>query len=395
MPISFRTDDILAKHAVFLAESFFPEGYEDGHGKFGKVLAFSNKTEFVSNPDKWLPGKKPLFGAVGYDLKNSFEKLHTSGIDSIGFPPLAFFEAQGWYTDSDFILEDRFARHFPIGVNIKARFTKQEYLGIIQKLKEHLQYGDIYEVTFSMEFYAENVFLDPFSLYVYLTEVSPMPFSSFLKIGQEYMVCASPERFMASRNGHIISQPIKGTSARHTDADTDKKSATELQASEKERSENIMIVDLVRNDLSRVAKPGSVRVDELCGVYTFPKVHQLISTISCDLAEEKTTADALRAAFPPGSMTGAPKIRAMQIIDEYEKTARGLFGGSVGYLLPNGDFDLNVVIRSIFYNAETGYLSFRVGGAITLLSDAEAEYEECLLKAEAISRVLGINLYVE
>jgi len=162
--------------------------------------------------------------------------------------------------------------------------------------------------------------------------------------------------------------------------------------SEKERAENIMIVDLSRNDLSRVAAPGTVQVDELCGLYTFPKVHQLISTVSCTLKEGLDSADVLRAVFPPGSMTGAPKIRAMERIEQYENSNRGLFGGSVGYLLPDGDFDLNVVIRSIFYNASTGYLSFRVGGAITLLSDPEAEYEECLLKAEAIAQILNVNL---
>lgn len=388
----FRTDDILAKHSVFLAESFFPEGYADPYSRFGQMLAFTNNETLLTAPTAWMPGNKPLVGAFGYDLKNSFEKLTSEGYDGIGFPDMAFFEPQGFYTDGQFMLEDRFARQLPRQIHIKPRFTKNEYLETIGKLKQHLHYGDVYEVTFSMDFYAENVFADPFSLYVKLTEASPMPFSSFLKIGQKYLVCASPERFMAKRGNRLLSQPIKGTAPRTGNPDVDAPVARGLPLDEKERSENIMIVDLVRNDLSRVAAPGSVRVDELCGLYAFPKVFQLISTVSCETKNGTTTADAVRAAFPPGSMTGAPKIRAMELIEKYERAKRGLFGGSVGYLLPDGDFDLNVVIRSIFYNAQTGYLSFRVGGAITLLSDAEAEYEECLLKAAAIAQILGVNL---
>lgn len=394
MAIQFRTDDFLSKHAVFFAETLRPVGYSDRFSKYSQLLAFSNSTNCISKVSEWLPAGKPLFGCVGYDVKNCLETLTTQGEDWIGFPPFAFFEAQGWFENDSFEIEDKFPRATPKNIHIQARFTREEYLQIIKKLKERLQYGDIYEITFSIEFFAENVFLDPFSLYLKLTEASPMPFSSFLKIGNKYMIGASPERFLAGRSGKIISQPIKGTSARFLDAEQDAQSAQRLLDSEKERSENIMIVDLVRNDLSRVAAMNSVEVDELCGLYTFPKVHQLISTVSCQLSPHKTYADALRATFPPGSMTGAPKIRAMEIIDQYEKTSRGLFGGSVGYLLPDGDFDLNVVIRSIFYNADTGYLSFRVGGAITLLSDAEAEYEECLLKAAAIAQVLGVNLPV-
>ena len=388
----FRTDDILAKEAVWLAESFFPEGYLDPYAKFRQLLAFSNSANYLSNPALWKPGAKPLVGCFGYNLKNRFENLHTANTDPVGMPDMAFFEPQGWYTNDEFVIDDRFARFMPSKAHVSARFSKKEYVEIIHRLKEHLQYGDMYEITFSMDFFAEAVFADPFSLYVKLNEVSPMPFSSFLKLGQKYLISASPERFLASRSGKIITQPIKGTAPRFSDAEKDARSASSLLHSEKERAENIMIVDLSRNDLSRVAAPGTVQVDELCGLYTFPKVHQLISTVSCTLKEGLYSADVLRAAFPPGSMTGAPKIRAMERIEQYENSNRGLFGGSVGYLLPDGDFDLNVVIRSIFYNASTGYLSFRVGGAITLLSDPEAEYEECLLKAEAIAQILNVNL---
>jgi para-aminobenzoate synthetase component 1 len=259
-------------------------------------------------------------------------------------------------------------------------------------VQEHLRLGDIYEMNLCMEFFAERVFVDPFSLFLNLTEVSPMPFSCFLKMGSRYLICASPERYLAKRGNTLISQPIKGTAPRGLTPVDDERLKNELLSSEKERSENVMIVDLVRNDLSRVAAPGSVSVDELCGLYSFPKVHQLISTVSCQVKEDSQPEDYLRASFPPGSMTGAPKISAMQLIEKYEKTNRGLFSGSVGYMLPDGDFDLNVVIRSIFYNAETGYLSFQVGGAVTLLSDPASEYEECMVKASAIARVLRVNL---
>ena len=164
---------------------------------------------------------------------------------------------------------------------------------------------------------------------------------------------------------------------------------SKLMNSSKDFSENVMIVDLVRNDLSRFARKESVDVDELTALYTYKDVHHLVSTISCDLAEEKHLVDALRLSFPMGSMTGAPKIRAMELIEQYEQTFRGLYSGSIGYFKPNKDFDFNVVIRSIFYNQQSHYLSFMVGGAITIDSDPELEYEECLVKAKSIFKVLG------
>ena len=158
--------------------------------------------------------------------------------------------------------------------------------------------------------------------------------------------------------------------------------------SAKDRSENVMVVDLVRNDLSKVCKEGTVRVDELYGIYSFPQVHQMISTVSGELKEEVCFTDILKATFPMGSMTGAPKNKVMHLIEKYEQTKRGIFSGAVGYISPNGDFDFNVVIRSIMYNADTSYLSFQTGSAITFYSDPEKEWEECLLKAEAIKVVL-------
>ena len=189
-----------------------------------------------------------------------------------------------------------------------------------------------------------------------------------------------------------MSQPIKGTSPRSENPFQDKANIEYLKHSLKERSENIMITDLVRNDLSKVATRGSVKVDELCGVYSFRQVHQMISTISAEMRPDKNWIDTVKATFPMGSMTGAPKVRAMQLIEKYEATKRGLYSGSVGYVSPDGDFDFNVVIRSILFNRKKGHLSYMVGSAITALANPEQEYEECLVKAAAIREVLQNEL---
>ena len=185
-----------------------------------------------------------------------------------------------------------------------------------------------------------------------------------------------------------ISQPIKGTSKRmQENAVSDEKNKMDLYHSNKDRSENVMIVDLVRNDLSKVCKEGTVKVDELFGIYSFPQVHQMISTVSGELKDNISFQEIIRATFPMGSMTGAPKKRVMELIEQYERTKRGIFSGAVGYISPNGDFDFNVVIRSIMYNSQSGYLSFLTGSGITFYSDPEKEWEECLLKAEAMKNV--------
>jgi para-aminobenzoate synthetase component 1 len=207
-------------------------------------------------------------------------------------------------------------------------------------------------------------------------------------MGEQFLLSASPERFIKKVGKKIISQPIKGTARRGANEEEDKQIKHHLFNDPKERAENIMIVDLVRNDLSRTADKGSVIVEELCGIYTFPQVHQMISTVVSELREDVHFIEAIRQCFPMGSMTGAPKVRAMKLIEKYESTKRGLFSGAVGYITPEGDFDFNVVIRSILYNARNHYLSFMVGGAITMQAEAEKEYEECMLKAKAIMRVL-------
>jgi para-aminobenzoate synthetase component 1 len=253
---------------------------------------------------------------------------------------------------------------------------------------EHIHRGDIYEANFCMEFYAKNATIDPSNIYQKLNSISKPPLATFFKNNQHYLLCASPERYLRKEENKVISQPIKGTAKRFSDSVLDENSKKELSENPKERSENIMIVDLVRNDLSHTATKGSVEVEELCGVYTFKQVHQMISTVVSKVESTIPPIEILQTTFPMGSMTGAPKISAMKIIEELEETKRGLYSGAVGYFTPTHDFDFNVVIRSILYNAQNKYLSFSVGSAITAQSIAEQEYEECLLKAKAMFEVL-------
>jgi len=244
-------------------------------------------------------------------------------------------------------------------------------------------------MNFCQEFFNENVKVNPATLYIKLCEISPVPFSCFYKVGNKFLCGASPERFLKKVGSKIISQPIQGTSKKGRSKIENSVIAKELFSNEKERSENIMIVDLVRNDLSRTAKKQSVKVEELCGIYEFPQVFQMVSTVTSELSDNHNFTDVIKNAFPMGSMTGAPKIRAMELIEKYEKTKRGLYSGSVGYVTPSQDFDFNVVIRSFQYNAETKYLSFITGGAITIKSYPEKEYEECLIKAKGLLEVLN------
>ncbi|MEK7225056.1 MAG: anthranilate synthase component I family protein, partial [Bacteroidota bacterium] len=277
--------------------------------------------------------------------------------------------------------------HHP--VNIQSRLSKEEYISIIDKLKRHILRGDCYEINFCQEFFAENTFADPVMLYQQLSAISPNPFSALYKMNDRWLICASPERYLKKQGTRILSQPIKGTSQRVIgDKEKDELSKEELMHSIKDRSENVMVVDLVRNDLSKLCKEGTVVVDELYGIYSFPQVHQMISTVSGELKADISFSEILKATFPMGSMTGAPKKRVMELIEQYEQTRRGIFSGAVGYISPDGDFDFNVVIRSIMYNAATGYLSFQAGSGITWYSDPEKEWEECLMKAAAIKKVL-------
>ncbi len=358
-------------------------------------------SSFCKQQNDWL------FGHINYDLKNSIEPLHSSHPDHIGFPDIFFFQPEivlqlqdnrliisSLTTEPHIIFEEIINNpwtmdHGPWTVPVNPRISKQEYISTIQHLLKHIQRGDCYEINFCQEFYATEVSINALQLYEQLTAISPNPFSCFYKLNEKYLLCASPERYLQKKGNRLLSQPIKGTFKRNIDStEADELLKQQLQQSEKDRSENVMVVDLVRNDLSRVCKEGTVKVDELFGVYSFPQVHQMISSITGELQEGIDFAGILKATFPMGSMTGAPKRKVMELIEQYEKTKRGIYSGAVGYICPGKDFDFNVVIRSILYNAHTRYLSYLVGGGITFYSDPEKEYEECLLKAAAIQKVL-------
>jgi para-aminobenzoate synthetase component I len=345
-----------------------------------------------------------IFGHVSYDVKNQVEKLSSSHSDFIQFPDFYFFVPEIIFilskdeveigVHSDFDSQDIFEEIISIipGENnfekptFSVRFSKEEYLETIRKLQQHILRGDCYEICFCHEFFAENIQIDAVSVFNNLSKISPNPFSAFYKYQDKFLMCASPERFLKKTKDIIISQPIKGTSKRTGKNIEEQKN--QLQNNEKERAENIMIVDLVRNDLSKICEEGTVTVKEFLSIYSFPQVHQMISTIAGKLENDISFSQILSATFPMGSMTGAPKKRAMELIEQYEKTKRGLFSGSVGYINPEGDFDFNVVIRSILYNASNRYISIQAGSAITWKSIPEKEFEECNIKIEAMKKAL-------
>ncbi|MEL1241064.1 anthranilate synthase component I family protein [Flavobacterium flavipallidum] len=365
--------------------------------------AFDDLKQYQQSSRDWV------FGYLSYDLKNDTEELQSNNFDGLGFPDLFFFQPRKLFLAKGNELEIRylnccddefeadweeittiitdFESQTP-NVEIQQRISEEAYREKVSKMLEYIHHGDTYEANFCMEFYAENVQIEPVETFLKLNEISKPPFAVFLKNYKHYLLSASPERYLKKEKELLISQPIKGTAKRFSDPMEDEASKNKLAADSKERAENIMITDLVRNDLSHTAQKGSVQVTELCGIYSFLQVHQMISTITSKLDAQYTAVDALKYTFPMGSMTGAPKISVMKIIEELEETKRGLYSGAVGYFTPEGDFDFNVVIRSILYNQENKYLSFSVGSAITSLSVPEKEYEECLLKAKAMFEVL-------
>lgn len=351
-----------------------------------------------------------LFGYLSYDLKNNIENLESKNFDGLDFPDVFFFQPKKIFFIKGNSLEVSYLSSYEseieadlktIGemdsslgtpkqdpIKIKLRIHKDDYFKKVTRLLEHIRKGDVYEINFCQEFYSEETQIAPVETYFKLNEISKPPFAAFLKLDDSYLLSASPERYLKKSGSKVSSQPIKGTAKRAANEVDDMLLKEALANDMKEQSENIMIVDLVRNDLSRVALKGSVKVDELCKVYTFEQVHQLISTITCEVETKIHPVDIIRATFPMGSMTGAPKISAMKLIETYEETKRGLYSGAVGYFTPNGDFDFNVVIRSILYNEKNKYVSYSVGGAITAKSDPVKEYEECLVKAKAMREVL-------
>ena len=353
-----------------------------------------------------------VFGFLTYDLKNQIEDLTSLNIDNLDFPPLYFFKPR-------YIIEVRagkviFNRNYPESfdlyerimaieitlpytvdrrpLTLSSRTSKEKYLSNVRSIKDQITAGDFYEMNYCCEFYAEHSRIEPLCVFNKLNAKAKAPFSSFFKLNDKYLLCSSPERFMKKTGSKVISQPIKGTIRKGANDEENKLLREQLLNSEKERAENVMIVDLVRNDLAKHAKPGTIKVEELFGIYEFPTVHQMISTVSAELQEDINPVDVIREAFPMGSMTGAPKVEVMKNIEAYEDQKRGLYSGSVGYFTADGDFDLNVIIRSIFYNAAKEYVSIQVGSAITYDADPAAEFEELLLKAKGMLDALDASI---
>lgn len=402
------------KHVVWLDSNNHDQKYADHSGLLAvgahRILKTNEKEAFKALKELYDDLKDWILGYLSYDLKNDIEDLISENHDGLEFPDLFFMQpkklflikgnrlniyyleeyakeiSEDFQSIRDTVINDHVNDHNP--VKIKMRIHKDAYFQKVQSLLDHIQRGDIYEANFCQEFYAEDTQIQPYETFKSLNAISRAPFASFLKIEDLYAMSASPERFLKKSGFQVISQPIKGTAARSLDDVKDAELKTALESDPKERSENIMIVDLVRNDLSKIALKGSVQVEELCKVYTFDQVHQMISTVAGEVGDSIHPIEVIRAMFPMGSMTGAPKISAMKIIEKLEETRRGVYSGAIGYLTPYGDFDLNVVIRSILYNADKKYVSYSVGGAITSKSDPLNEYEECLIKAKAMRTVL-------
>lgn len=368
----------------------------DGEGPF-----FPRLQDFIEKHSKqWIPG------FLSYDLKNELEDLETKHPNEQDFPNAYFFVPKYLILikGNEIIIESPSSGHdvwnqitgtevddsFYFSGKVKAKMSKADYIQAFKNLLTHIRIGDIYEVNLCQEFYAEDVIFEPVKAFWQLSKISPTPFSCFFKQQDRYIISASPERFLARRNHTLISQPIKGTAPRGDTVEEDHQNIQNLRSNKKEISENIMIVDLVRNDLTRSASPASIDVQELMGVYTFKQVHQLISTVTAKEQPHLPITTSIKNTFPAGSMTGAPKISAMKLIDNYEKSRRGIYAGSIGYFAHDGDYDFNVVIRSLLYNAQNKRLSFHVGSAVTAEAHAENEYQECLWKAQAIMKLLGI-----
>ena len=402
-----KVDPILLENRLLelsSSRSFFAlytsQGYASKWGEYELLFAWGAKALFDTTALKngalesgWR------FGFLGYELRHEFERL-SKGNPAIGqWPEAQFFEPEvvgtldragtlTVYADEPedvlalVLASEKSRKAGNTTLDFQPVETRESYLEAVRKLQEHIQRGDIYEVNYCTAFKAEYESLDSAQLFRQMTQATKAPFSAFVKMNQLELLCTSPERYILKKGDQLWSQPIKGTNRRL--AENNHVQERLLVADEKERAENVMIVDLVRNDLSRVAAKGTVQVEELFGVYPFKNVNQMISTVTCKTRAETSNWEIIKATFPMGSMTGAPKISAMELAERYEKTERGIYSGALGYIMPNGDFDFNVVIRSIALYVKQGVASAHVGGAITLLSIPEREYEECLLKAESL-----------
>jgi para-aminobenzoate synthetase component 1 len=408
---------------------FLSAGRSDDHGQISLMAGFGISEQFDDLSDVPSCPEIPVMGYLGYDYKNQIEpSLKSELIQLVEFDALKFISPERWVAlekngsvwgdetllnlrgDQNVSLEvsedpltsnriessianNRVVRYSP---QWHPQTPKETYLDNVERIKQHIVEGDFYEMNYCIAFTAKEE-IDPYDAFMLLSRKAPAPFSVFLKDGDRYLLCASPERFFGKRGDLIFSQPIKGTRPRvfdsmslELDEAQDLTVARELEKSEKDRAENIMIVDLVRNDLSKVCEVGSVQVPECCAVYSFSHVHQLISTVEGRLKPEVGLKELMHATFPMGSMTGAPKISVMQHTNQLEGFARGIYSGTVGYVWKQ-NMDFNVVIRALQYDSQAKTLAYAVGGAITYDSVAEQEYQECLDKASAVLSIFEAN----
>ncbi|MEX1010620.1 MAG: aminodeoxychorismate synthase component I [Balneolaceae bacterium] len=373
-----------------------------------EVSIRSDRGEEVTRGDPWdalfrirreYPGW--YVGWLGYDLKNSIEDLKSANEDPVGAPDLWFVQPRlllryghqsglltaiyGDLPSEEWLLAEpnrSCESECQVGP-LEADLDRETYRDHILRIQEGIREGEYYEVNLSHILRA-RFNGEPWALYRKMREAGPVPFAAWIDTGELAICCASPERFLKKSGRLVFSQPIKGTAPRSSDPVRDRKLKEELENSEKERAENLMIVDLVRHDLSRTAIPGSVRVSKLFDIQSYATVHQLVSTVEAEVSEGRSAEEVLKCCFPPGSMTGAPKIRVMKEIEEVETYRRGVYSGAIGYLTPEDDFDFNVVIRTAIISGEE--LSYPVGGAITSDSDPDAEWEETWVKARALSQ---------
>ncbi|AOR22650.1 aminodeoxychorismate synthase component I [Clostridium taeniosporum] len=359
-----------------------------------------------------IPFISGFVGYFSYDLGNSIEELPRTAFDDINIPDCylglydgiiifdhinnkTFVSAIGIKENCEEIIEriinkikENERNHIEHNLSVSKKntefecnFTKEEYIQAIEKIRSYIKAGDVYEVNLSQRFSCD---LDhtPYELYVKLRNINPAPFANFIDFGDGCIVGSSPERFLKVRKGIIETRPIKGTIGRGKTQEEDNKNKEKLLNSEKDKSELLMIVDLERNDLGKISKTGTVKVSQILGIEEYATVYHLVSTVVGEIKDNYSTVECIKAMFPGGSITGAPKIRSMEIIDELEPTRRSAYTGSVGYIGLNGNVDLNIVIRSIICKNKKAY--FQAGGAIVWDSNPELEYEETLCKVKAL-----------
>jgi para-aminobenzoate synthetase component 1 len=393
-------------HCAHVA-GYHSNGHEDPYGKYQWICGFAKEGAevFTGSPTDAscdeISQNRWVFGGVSYEVKNHIEKLESPSRDYIQWPTSHWFVADcviglrrnGEWEVLGNVPEDLqpFTPQNQTPFELNPLWSREEYIAKADRMLAAIQRGDIYEVNLCMAFESdvksEAESFDTLSAFYHLNEKAKSSFAAYFSSGEVEVMSASPERYLRKEGSRLISQPIKGTSPRYEDLEKDAESAAHLLESEKERSENVMIVDMVRNDLSHTAQKNSVVVEELFGIYSFNTVHQMISTISSQVRSDVPFSEIIRTTFPMGSMTGAPKVSAMNHIDQVETTQRGWYSGSLGYVDPDGNFDLNVVIRTLLYNLKTQRVQTHVGSALTILADPEMEYQECLLKVQALKEI--------